>query len=874
MPVSTHTIALLIMAVSAPINGVLVVVRRLRPGRLCAASAGPTGCPPAPKGCNATGSPCAKLALLKVPRSGSTWLTKELRAFGVGVQLEFEPFTDPSARTCPGRFYTLALGKALGQRQRCVTRESRALSCYWGRLGCNATRLKPRPDHRSRKSVNFSLHAAPASANRAGTSTGSQQQLQQQQGETPGALITGFLINPMYAPGAIWNRVLAAQPRSRLVWLRRTNLVKMALSDLRRLAGAAARQQQHQHGASPEAAQAARHGEQSSFVEPRTLLTRLNMTLVSQATFPAAAGALDRGLLVLYEDLQTQRLTVLRGLFRFLGIDHLPHIVETLRTQQVDTARGAHVVAATHWQKASEDVCRGLPQGNCGRLREALEGKPCLLAQLKSTTASAWSFPNHEGTLSLAELDGDCHQLPPLPEVDDSTEHSSANIRGDAAGTSQPCHAHRTLFDLYGTRLHPLQRPAPAASGASAAPETDAAAPPAMAAQLTACDGRDRSAEIAQRYVLPYSLSRGADAGEASSPQATSSWQTSAAASLSADGTSPDAGASSAPNAAAGRHHQGHAKRAAAVAAPHMVRPWQRMVHASDLGANAVSSGAGQEGIPTPAGGRAKGATRFVIFSRQRSASTTFVGLLNLHPNVTSRWESFSNSFTASKMRSFLGMANRSEQLSHIPDFMRRFWGACPTRACGFKLLNAQVRPMDRVPQIFTVTTPDGAVRPSPVPVRRLVLERGDISAEFDSWKRAQSTGNWGTSPEAQKQFSTSGGRVNVTSGARAAQQAQAAAHLAFRGCRGCDPDSVARNQAFANAIGPARFAYQHRAWFRFAHEAVPIGRSPLLHIFSENLTSSLEACNQTMARVYAFLDLPSLPNNWCAHSWHTPPSR
>ena len=85
------------------------------------------------------------MAILKVPRTGSTWLAKELRAFGTSVQLKFEPFTDAAAHTCSGRFYTQALGKALGSRQRCVTRESRSLPCYWGWLGCNATRLKPRP---------------------------------------------------------------------------------------------------------------------------------------------------------------------------------------------------------------------------------------------------------------------------------------------------------------------------------------------------------------------------------------------------------------------------------------------------------------------------------------------------------------------------------------------------------------------------------------------------------------------------------------------------------------------------------------------------------------------------------------------------------
>ncbi|KAL1514874.1 hypothetical protein AB1Y20_003956 [Prymnesium parvum] len=116
-----------------------------------------------------------------------------------------------------------------------------------------------------------------------------------------------------------------------------------------------------------------------------------------------------------------------------------------------------------------------------------------------------------------------------------------------------------------------------------------------------------------------------------------------------------------------------------------MVHPWRRMrYNTSTARLRAEDS---QEMLH-----RAAGNVRFIIFSRQRSASTTFVGLLNLHPNITCRWESFSNSFTAEKMRAYLGFSNRSEQHEHIPEFMSRFWNACPTRACGFKILHAQVR--------------------------------------------------------------------------------------------------------------------------------------------------------------------------------------
>jgi hypothetical protein len=234
---------------------------------------------------------CARLAILKVPRTGSTWLNKELRAFGIGVQLEFEPFTDPSAQSCAGRFYTQALTQAIRQRLRCVTRESRSLPCYWGWLGCNATKLKPRP---------YRAGSSPtSSASMAKTAMGSSrtQAIEHKADPMPGALMTGFLLNPMYAPGAIWSRVLAAQPRTRLVLLRRTNLVKMAVSDIRRLAGAAARARR-----STSSSQGGERGAGSRvsavFVEPLTLLTRLNLTLVSQATFPAGIS-LEQAMLVL-----------------------------------------------------------------------------------------------------------------------------------------------------------------------------------------------------------------------------------------------------------------------------------------------------------------------------------------------------------------------------------------------------------------------------------------------------------------------------------------------------------------------------------------------------------------------------------------------
>jgi hypothetical protein len=129
---------------------------------------------------------------------------------------------------------------------------------------------------------------------------------------------------------------------------------------------------------------------------------------------------------------------------------------------------------------------------------------------------------------------------------------------------------------------------------------------------------------------------------------------------------------------------------------------------------------------------------------------------------------------------------------------------------------------MDRVHQIFDLPEGNGAV----TPVRRIILERHDVNAEFESWRRAQSTGNWGTNPEAQ---------ARVVAAARNGSSTRLAFHKTHNtGCRGCDYEAVAKNQAMANSIGPTRFAFQHRAWFRFANDIEP--HSPLLHIYSGRL--------------------------------------
>ena len=336
---------LLLALVNAPSCGLMVLVTKLRPAACLPISSGSSS---SNSSSAASAMPLASVAVLKVPRTGSTWLAKELRAFP-SVQLEFEPLTDNTVKyTCSGRFFTQALSRALATRLRCVTREFRAKPCYWAWQKCNASQLQVRP---------YSSSSGP--------------------------VLAGFLINPTFAPGARWDVLLGQHaPRARLVWLRRTNLVKMALSDIKRLEGAASRLAGFSAASSnaPTAARrlggvaldaaagTTREGQQVSsqrgYVASETLLHKVNTSLKHQAAFPAAVSV-ERGMLVLYEDLQAQRLTVLRALFTFLRLAEVPSVARELERQAAAERSATATSQTTHWSKASEDLCEGLPAGNC-----------------------------------------------------------------------------------------------------------------------------------------------------------------------------------------------------------------------------------------------------------------------------------------------------------------------------------------------------------------------------------------------------------------------------------------------------------------------------------------------------------------------------
>ena len=213
----------------------------------------PSCCPPAA----ADVAGVVGLAVLKQPRVGSTWVKKELNALP-GVHLEFEPLTDGAYR-CPADFTNAVMQRLLREPLRCVNRKSRAKPCYWTKQNCSADAL-------------FLLGGI---ANKSGE------------------VISGFLIHHVYVPALSWPTLLA-QPRARLVVLRRTNLVKRTVSNMLRVA-----EEDDEPGAN------ASDGRHQTELAPAELVRQTRLSMLSFVRMPQGVRLdSDDVFLLLYEDLQ------------------------------------------------------------------------------------------------------------------------------------------------------------------------------------------------------------------------------------------------------------------------------------------------------------------------------------------------------------------------------------------------------------------------------------------------------------------------------------------------------------------------------------------------------------------------------------------
>lgn len=99
-------------------------------------------------------------------------------------------------------------------------------------------------------------------------------------------------------------------------------------------------------------------------------------------------------------------------------------------------------------------------------------------------------------------------------------------------------------------------------------------------------------------------------------------------------------------------------------------------------------------------------AARFLILSRQRSASTTLVRLLNQHAGVTCLLELLNpggpplpflsprlilplttNMKEYEALHDAINVSSHADAMTDLPSLMDRFWRWCPTPICGFKVI-------------------------------------------------------------------------------------------------------------------------------------------------------------------------------------------
>lgn len=205
---------------------------------------------------------------------------KELNSLP-GVHLEFEPLTD-GAHRCPANFTNPVLAHMMREPLRCVNRKSRAKPCYWLKTDCSVTRLL----------------ALGGPANKSATH------------------ISGFLIHHIYVPSADWPSLIAT-PRTRLIVLRRTNIVKRTVSNMLRVAeddddddetskgGAGVGGTSSTSGAKVSRSTSSSAERRPERLEPSELMRQARLSLLSLMRMPNGIDFYsDEQYLLLYEDLQ------------------------------------------------------------------------------------------------------------------------------------------------------------------------------------------------------------------------------------------------------------------------------------------------------------------------------------------------------------------------------------------------------------------------------------------------------------------------------------------------------------------------------------------------------------------------------------------
>ena len=178
-----------------------------------------------------------------------------------------------------------------------------------------------------------------------------------------------------------------------------------------------------------------------------------------------------------------------------------------------------------------------------------------------------------------------------------------------------------------------------------------------------------------------------------------------------------------------------------------------------------------------------------------------------------------------------LNFSSHEDAMRQLPLFMERLWQlACPhCSACGFKVLQQQIKPPGTLLQLFQAV--------SPIP-RAILLQRRDVHAQHASLVKARSTGFWGFPA------TTAAIRQGVCEASDIACQKRVARMHVFDWApgRNSTPDFGA-------------FMRERERWHTRVQSAAAVSGVPLLVLQTEMLNGS-SALASTMGIVRDFLGL------------------
>lgn len=282
----------------------------------------------------------------------------------------------------------------------------------------------------------------------------------------------------------------------------------------------------------------------------------------------------------------------------------------------------------------------------------------------------------------------------------------------------------------------------------------------------------------------------------------------------------------------------------------------------------------------------------FIVISRQRSATTTFTALLAQHPQIYPMSEILNVGWATKQMPRALvqliherlpNVTTHSELIEHVPAVVRLTWSWCdggPDERrrdgglhCGFKVFEEHLRPERQQHHLELLPPPPGPgggsqggngtsgdgktplvaqllrlYRASPgVTPLTIVLERRNVSAEYESWRTAVTTHDWGTTPAAHHAHQMAL-QAKQDKGSGGAAQPQ-------------PPPLAATTQGPTPSL--AHFAHEHALWFARARATARHAGSRVLEMTTEAL---LDSPARELARVEAFLGV-------APHAQYTMPS-